>query len=112
MTATGGFSASVTTAGEVALVTLAGEADLAARPEFSAALDDALATDAPTVVLDVARLSYLESACLRTVLHAYRTADEQGRHLVMRNVRGIVRRVLDVAGVTAVLVEHGNGGGD
>ena len=108
MTSTGGFSASVTTTGDVVLVTIAGEADLSARADFSAALESALATDAPKVVLDVARLSYLESACLRTVLHAHRTADEQGRRLVMRNVRGIVRRVLDVAGVTAVLVENGN----
>jgi anti-anti-sigma factor len=108
MTSTGGFAASVSTTGDVALVTLAGEADLSARADFSAALDDALATDAPKVVLDVARLSYLESACLRAVLHAHRTADEHGRRLVMRNVHGIVRRVLDVAGVSAVLIENGD----
>jgi anti-anti-sigma factor len=106
MTSTGGFTASVTIAGGVAMVTLTGEADLAARSEFNAALDEALATDAPKVVLDVARLSYLESACLRTILHAHRRAEEQGRELVMRNVRGIVGRVLDVAGVTKLIVEN------
>jgi anti-anti-sigma factor len=107
MAASAGFAASVTVTGEVATILVRGDADLAARADFATALDQALESDAPTIVLDARGLSYLESACLRALLHARMNANEQGRRFVVRGVQGIVRRVLDVAGVTDLLVEDG-----
>jgi anti-anti-sigma factor len=86
-------------------LTVCGEADLAARADFDRLVDQALATKSPTIVVDVADLRYLESACLRALIHAYEAADGQGRRFVVRNASGIVRRVLDVAAVSEILLE-------
>jgi anti-anti-sigma factor len=102
------FGGSVTAAGDVTTVALQGEADLAVRAEFQQLIEDALQAGTPSVVVDLERLRYLESACLRTLLHARSAAEEQGRTFVVRNASGIVMRVLDVAGVADILTGESN----
>jgi anti-anti-sigma factor len=94
------------TGGAIRLV-LAGELDLAARPEFKAALDAAQA-DSDRVLLDLSALTLIDCAALSTIF----TAAERGRRekavLIMLGPRGQVRRVLDLVGLppgVSVLVQ-------
>ena len=91
---TNGFGGSIEQADGVGTLRLHGEADLASRAEFEDLIAAVLATDAPAIVVDVQRLRYLESACLRGLLHAYAAAEA---------ANGIVRRVLEIAGVAELL---------
>jgi anti-anti-sigma factor len=101
------FGGSVTSSVDTVTLELHGEADLAARARMQELLDEALATDAPTLVVDCSRLNYLESACLRILIQAHTDAASGGRRLVVRRASGIVRRVLDVAGVAEILIDGG-----
>jgi anti-anti-sigma factor len=102
---TEGFGGSIEQADGVATLVLRGEADLASRAEFEALVAEVLAADAPAIVVDVQRLQYLESACLRRLLHAHSAAEADGRTLVVHGANGIVRRVLEVAGVADLLLD-------
>ena len=100
---THGFGGSIEQAEGVAILVLHGEADLASRTEFEALIAEVLAADAPAIVVDVELLRYLESACLRGLLHAYAAAEAAGRTLVVHGATGIVRRVIEIAGVAELL---------
>lgn len=63
-----------------ALIEVKGELDLTNTPS----LDEAIAAaDAPTVILDLAGLEYVDSAGLRTVDQAHRRLAEAGRTLLV-----------------------------
>jgi anti-sigma B factor antagonist len=101
-----GFGGSVELAAGVTTVVLHGEADLAARAEFQSLIDQAVGTESARIVVDLEDLRYLESACLRALLHARSAAEDDGRTLVVHGAAGIVRRVLEVAGVAEILIEE------
>jgi anti-anti-sigma factor len=100
---THGFGGSIEQAEGVATLALHGEADLASRADFDALIAAVVATDEPAVVVDVQLLRYLESACLRSLLHAYAAAEADGRTFVVHGATGIVRRVIEIAGVAELL---------
>jgi len=100
-----GFGGSIEQADGVATLVLHGEADLASRADFDALIAEVLATDAPAIVVDVQLLRYLESASLRGLLHAHSAAEADGRTLVVHGATGIVRRVLEIAGVADLLLD-------
>jgi response regulator NasT len=85
-------------AGGTIRLCLAGELDLAARPEFETALGAAQA-DSDRVLLDLSALTLIDCAALSTIF----TAAERGRRekavLIMLGPRGQVRRVLDLVGL-------------
>jgi anti-sigma B factor antagonist len=98
-----GFGGSVEQAADVTTLRLHGEADLAVRNQFQELIDRALATGDPRVVVDMSELRYLESACLRILLHAHDVAEARDTQLVVRGATGIVQRVLEVSGVAEIL---------
>ena len=100
-----GFGGSIEQADGVATLVLHGEADLASRADFDALVTEVLATDTPAIGVDVQLLRYLESACLRGLLHAHSAAEGDGRTLVVHGATGIVRRVLEIAGVADLLLD-------
>jgi anti-anti-sigma factor len=104
-----GFGGSIEQAGDVATLTLHGEADLASRADFDRLVADALAAPVDAIVVDVRALTYLESACLRSLLHAHTAAENAGRSLVVVRASGIVRRVLEIAGVAELLANGDDG---
>jgi anti-sigma B factor antagonist len=107
-----GFGGTVEATPDVATLTLDGEADLAVRADFQALVDQLLATSSPSLVVDLAALRYLESACLRVLLHAHSAAERDGRTLTVRGAAGIVRRVLEVSGVAEILTGGASGPDD
>ncbi len=82
--------------GTVRLV-LAGELDLAAQPEFKAALDSAQA-DSDRVLLDLSALTLIDCAALSTIFAAAERGRREGAALTLFDPRGQVRRVLGLVG--------------
>lgn len=78
--------------GTALVVTLFGELDLAAAPLLTESLPDP--SDAPVVVLDFARVSFLDAGGLRHLLALV----EEGRSATLRHPSRLVRRILDVTG--------------
>jgi anti-anti-sigma factor len=97
------FGGTIEVTPRVTTVVLYGEADLAARAAFHDFLGQALETTTPRIDVDLAGLTYLESACLRSLLNAHSAAAEQDRHLRVIYASGVVLRVLEVAGVAEIL---------
>jgi anti-anti-sigma factor len=98
-----GFGGSIEHVDEVATLSLHGEADLASRTDFERLIADLLDSTAGSMVVDVGQMTYLESACLRVLLQARITAESGDRTLVVRGATGIVRRVIEIAGVAELL---------
>ena len=88
----------------VTTVVVHGEADLAARSTLDDFLGQALASTAPRINVDLAAVTYLESACLRSLLNAHSAAAEQNRRLRVIYASGVVLRVFEVAGVAEILL--------
>ncbi len=84
------------------MVTLVGECDLAVRDEFVSTLLAAV-DGAPVVVVDLARLEFLDSSGLHGLVTAHHTARARGGRLSVVNANGVVADVLDVTGVGALL---------
>ena len=61
------------------------------------------------VVVDLARLSFLDSSGIRCFIHAARAAAKVGSKLTVRNPVGRVLRVLELCGVDEILLDDPNG---
>jgi anti-anti-sigma factor len=84
-------------AGGTIRLCLAGELDLAARPEFKAALDAAQA-DSDRVLLDLSALTLIDCAALSTIFVAAAHGRREEAVLILFDPRGQVRRLLDLVG--------------
>ncbi|WP_432967273.1 STAS domain-containing protein [Dactylosporangium sp. CA-233914] len=85
---------------------LRGLVDLGTQPALERALDDALAvTGVHAIVVDLERLTLLDSTGIATLLHAYRTGRVGGVSLRVTNPTGMVYRVLEITGVLTVLTD-------
>ena len=88
----------VTRAGGVTRVALRGELDVEVVPRLQ---DDALLLtgDAPAVVLDLAAVTFLDSAGVRLLDHLVAAHEQRGAPVLLVAPRGSrVRRVLDLCG--------------
>jgi anti-sigma B factor antagonist len=61
-----------------------GELDLATIADFDAALDKALASSAPRIIVDLAELSSIDSTGLRSLVLFNERCEETGRELAIR----------------------------
>jgi anti-anti-sigma factor len=104
------FEATTSIDGQHAAVALAGECDLAAREDCTAALLGAVKA-ADTVVVDLKELTFLDSSGVHALVTAYRAANERGGRLIVVGAAGMVAHVLEITGV-AGLLNPGNGGRD
>ena len=94
----------VTTSAEPAraVVTLAGECDLAVREELISALLSAV-QQAPVVVVDLAGLTFLDSRGVHGLVTAHHAARQRGGALYLTNAAGTVATVLDITGIAELL---------
>lgn len=85
-----------------ALITLSGRLDTATAPKVDETLRAALAgaTDVKRIVIDATELSYISSSGLRVILGLRK----QCAATEMRNVQKDVRAVLDLTGISKLLV--------
>ena len=85
-----------------------GELIVASAQDFRAALQRAVETGQPLVVVDLAHVSFLDSTGLAVVLGAQRRLPATQR-LVLANVPDRMRRMLRLAAVDAVVDVHAPG---
>ena len=87
--------------GVVTTVRLAGELDLGACAALRATLLGAAAGGpGGQIVVDLAEVTFIDSETVRALLDGYAAAQDQGIGYRLARPRGLVRRVLEVMGLT------------
>lgn len=77
-------------------VKVVGELDLASSPRLAAAISPDAANGASTVLLDLARVSFIDSSALRALVMAGRSLAEAGSRLQIGPRSDVVARVLEI----------------
>ena len=91
-----------------AIVSIAGELEMATVPLVSAALQDEPAAGAEAVVVDLSGVTFMDSTGLATLMNLKRDLDARGGRLVIACPEGPARLLFDVAGVADQLALHWN----
>jgi len=92
------LSLSTTRDADTITVSVAGDVDLSTVADLDHAVLAAVA-DATDVVVDLAAVTFIDSAGINTLLKSRRLADERGRRFRIANATGVVHDVLDLTGV-------------
>src|SRR5579875_62410 len=90
----------VVTSDGVQVVALRGELDVASAGRVEHTLRS---LDAPLVVVDVARLTFIDSSGLTVIVQAHNAATRSRRRFEVRGATGAVRRVFEITGLTRLL---------
>jgi anti-sigma B factor antagonist len=96
------FEARLNLDGGPPTVVLTGECDLTSQDRLAAVLAQALAGDTD-VLVDAARLDFIDSSGINALISAHRTARAKGLHLYLVNAVHEVATVLDITGVGELL---------
>jgi stage II sporulation protein AA (anti-sigma F factor antagonist) len=96
------FSVEIETTDGQAVVALGGELDLSGVPRLDEVLSS-LDSSVQTLVIDLARLSFMDSSGLGAIVRAQQRSDAAGRRLQVRGARGAVRKLLDIAALGATV---------
>ncbi len=88
--------------GDQLVLVLHGELDPHTAPVLRDRIDQALAQDTTTLVLDVSGLRFIDSSGLRVIIGAHKDMAGRGGRLVLRSPTETTRRLLDITG----LVDH------
>ncbi|MBK6426762.1 MAG: STAS domain-containing protein [Blastocatellia bacterium] len=78
------------------LVTVVGKLDTTTSPQFDDDIAPALSSGASVTVLDLADLSYISSAGLRSVFKARKMMESKGGALLLVNVQPQVQKVFEI----------------
>lgn len=84
------------------IVSLDGECDLSAREHLTAVLLDALER-AKAVFVDLARLTFLDSSGVHSLITAHHAAKHRGARVYVVNATGPVAAVLELTGLDTLL---------
>ncbi|UTI65351.1 STAS domain-containing protein [Paraconexibacter antarcticus] len=86
------------------VVAIHGEVDVATVEQVGAALDRAIASDAPEIVVDLGFCTFIDSRGIATLLGANRRLERcAGRALVILPGPPAVRRVFEICGLLELL---------
>jgi anti-sigma B factor antagonist len=85
--------------GEMVVVALRGELDLASAPRLQNTVEGSDTDDARLVVLDMENLEFIDSTGLRIVLAAHTRARERGQELALTRIGPQVQRLLTITRV-------------
>lgn len=86
----------------VVVVVVQGEVDLYVAPEFEESLARAGAGQAPSIVVDLDRVDFMDSAGVHVLLQFWNSC-RNGTHLALTHGSPQVRRLLEVTGVRRYL---------
>jgi anti-sigma B factor antagonist len=108
-----GFRVAVDVSDGTRLISVFGEVDVASAPVVGRALEEAEVSAASSVVLDLAGVTFLDSAGIRVLLEAVLASRAgESKLSVRRDYQPQVDRVLAIAGVIEALpylaAAHGN----
>lgn len=92
---------SLSNRGDVNVTTVAadGEIDVSTVDQLNGEILAAVHADAPTVVVDLSGVTFIDSAGIGALLRGRRLADEQQKEYRVTGAEGLVRQVLDITGV-------------
>ena len=80
--------------GAAGIVEIAGEVDIATVSMLAKALDDAVTSGKGDLILDTQRLTYMDSAGIRTLLSTQRALAEKSRRLALVGCHGVFQKIL------------------
>jgi anti-anti-sigma factor len=106
LTAPTEFTLDITPGGATVVITVTGEVDMGTSPQLLEAIQRQTAAP-PEVVLDLAGVSFLDSAGLAVLIRGHHHMTARGGRLVLRNVSRPVGRTMDIAGLTKLLDADG-----
>ena len=89
--------------GDDHVIALEGELEMANVAAIESELSQVEAGDCRQIVLDLRRLSFLDSTGIHVLMNAHARATATGRPLAVVIDNGPVRRVLDVSGALSIL---------
>jgi anti-anti-sigma factor len=102
-----GFGVSVAFVGDRAVLGIRGEVDILTAPDLGALVDAVIDQGHRFVVLDLAALDFMDASGLRVIARAARRLNPAAGELAIRSPSRMVRRILDLTGLTAVVrLEH------
>jgi anti-anti-sigma factor len=84
-------------------VVIAGELDLSRVAELRAELRDVVIGSDAHVVVDCARMTFVDSTGIAVLLEAHALLQTRGRRMLIANVRPRLRRAFEVLGVDDLL---------
>lgn len=90
-------------------VVLRGEFDLASVPELTACFERVLATNTAAINVDLAAVSFIDSAALGALLDAFRKLRDRDGRLVVTTASAVAVRTFDIAGLAPLLPAGLNG---
>lgn len=93
------FSVTVTAGADRATVWLRGELDLSGVDRARQAIEEAEASEAQLLVLDLSELDFVDSTGLEVMLRAARRARDEGRRLIVQRPSRYVRRLLAMTAI-------------
>jgi anti-sigma B factor antagonist len=96
--------------GDRAVVQVGGEVDLATCPQLQAALAELVDRGFHQLIVDLEQVSFLDCAGIGVLVDARRRVQEHGGSLRLVGPAPLVRRVLEVTGMTAVFPIDGSHG--
>jgi anti-sigma B factor antagonist len=105
-----GLSVSVESASDAAVVTVAGEIDIASAPELRDALTQAVRGSPRRLTVDLAQVSFIDSSGLNALASV--TRESPDIEVVLASPSRQCRRVLEVSGLDRVFRLEGRSPGD
>jgi len=93
----------VSSVGDVVVVHLRGEYDLADTARLRDMFADVLRARPAGVIVDLSRVAYCDTACLTELVAARRNAVHVGARLCLAGPCPLVRRLLELTGLAVVL---------
>jgi anti-anti-sigma factor len=85
--------------GDEATLAVGGEIDILTADDLEHAIATITGSDARTLVVDLAGVSFMDSAGINALLKGRRAADGHGQQFRVTGATGIVRQILEVTGV-------------
>lgn len=98
-----GFNVSVAFVEDRAVLGIRGEVDILTAPDLGALVDAVIDQGHRFVVLDLAALDFMDASGLRVIARAARRLIPVAGELAIRSPSRMVRRILDLTGLTAVV---------
>ncbi|WP_329090428.1 MULTISPECIES: STAS domain-containing protein [unclassified Streptosporangium] len=88
-------------ANDFAVITVAGELDLATRPDLSAFTRDVIDARPGTVIIDLAGVTFIDACGLSALIAVKRHAREQGTPLLLAGAPPVVLKLLRLTNLDA-----------
>lgn len=88
------------------ILNLSGELDLSVAMQLRNALEPIVHKTNKTLILNLGNLKYIDSTGIGIIISVLKIRDEKNAGFFVRNIPAVIRRVLDLTGVSGFLKEE------